>query len=303
MKKINALLSVAFVVLTACQPQDVSLAPANSNGGNVSGNSANSSGNDYNQLIAYSIDRQVEAVFLLKAALNSDYALSQKLDVSKNSQAQVTSFKNNAAAKSSYNINFEVSKLEVDANGLVSEVILKNSSSTQSTAMGQVNGKSFEFSAKPLIEYISIQKTANPDEYVVSIDRVDETNHMANGQSFIDLNATFILTWDGLVSSLDKEIKIAPKSLTIDRKGNKKASMRFDPGIKSNLLVKLDSCVSVNGDVEFKQTIKGKQSEEIIITNVKFNDSSMSMTAKQQTYEYTAKDCSTRQVLDVAKLL
>ena len=313
MKKINISISVFYSLtissllllsLQSCQPKDITLNSKLNSNNNSLVTQLNVTESD--KLLSLSMDRQSESMHLIKALLNSKYAESNGLVL----QNEILSTNNqyvmmeNSNISNQYIVNYEVKNLIKDSQGKLVSVVLKNLSGIVLESKGVLKGtKPTDFSSKAMSEYISVQKI-NESEFLVQIDRIDETNSKNDKQTFMDLNLAYSLIWDGSTEALDSELGLKLLSLTVERKGNKTGLIKYDK-IESDLKIKLAECISVNGKITLSQSdeiIKSKMTlPQTSITNISILDSTISIPDRGFTGKTQA--CESRPVVDLTKML
>ncbi len=307
----NALIPMLLmIVIFSCQPKDVTVTrPGNS--GNVNTNSANLSSLEFDKLLSLSLDRQFEAIHLLKAVLNPTYAESKNLKVSKDKSETITIKllnvpkydKKTVRDESFYFVDFEVQALHLDENGKLISLVLKNAPTKTPNSIS-FNAAGADFSSKALNEFISIRVGTTSNEYIINFDRLDDTSSKADRQSNLIVTGVATLTWDGMVESLDQPLRISLNKFYVDRKGNKTGFMRFSSVVSKDLIVELNNCIIVNGNITLTQRINAKTGAFDKISSVNYTDSSLVMTdGTRSTFSYSAKECAHRPIIDFTKLL
>ncbi len=304
-----SLLSV-LLLTTACQPKDSKIETGNANTNN--GLTIQSSDFDSAELLSLTIDRQVEALHLLKALLNPDYAAANKLAVTgelSQTLATVVSAdgkssvhaKAEGSKKFEYGVNYQIIKLEKNEIGAVTEVVLKNNSTVSMQSKG-VNGKT-DVQSKARIELITIKSLSDVNNYSVSIDRLDETNSLAEKKNFINISISYDFKWDGMVDSLNNELIVKTNSFYASRVGTKNTELKYRK-IEANLAVKLDQCISINGSMKLVVDSKDRNLKPTEM-NVVLIDSSFGSTlpANGASLLIEAASCENRPVVDLTKLL
>lgn len=307
--KLVLLMTVSMGFLFSCQPKDVAVARPGSTNANGQA-TASMTSTDYDKMLALSIDRQFEALHIVKSVLNPAYATAHSLQSAVDTNGKVNKLKPTKGPQivkaedynGAYYINYDVQALEFDADGKLSLLILKNvlGSVAESKAVLIRGTTQTDISNKGVNEYIVVKPTTNVGEYSLSVDRYDEMNSKAERQNFFIVSGSSTLTWDGLVASLDQALPMKLTTLNIDRKGYKVGNMKFDSIVSNNLTLTLGDCASVTGNITLTQKIAGK-TPRTIISDFSYIDSSSSMSDGR--YSYKARDCASRPVIDYAKLL
>lgn len=304
-------LAVSSGLLFSCQPKDITLNPKGTNANNASVSTLSSTDSD--KMLALSLDRQAESLHLLKAVMNPAYAEAHGLEIvdgtlrSKNGKVILDA----PTRSSQYVINYQIKKMDLDAKGKLISLLLKNKAGVVSESKGFIKsttpgGKPTDFSIKAMTEFISIDLSANENEYAIEIDRVDETNSKADGKTTLELDMSSSVQWDGTESTLDKDLSVKLLTLSTERRGSKAGSLKYET-IESNLTVKLDDCTSVNGTIKLTQKIdvtdaNGKMTiPKFISSSVVITDSSMSVS--ERGFASAAQACETRPVVDLTKML
>jgi hypothetical protein len=321
--RLNLVLSMTAIatMLVACQPKDVTVlkpgeAMVNSNGSGGA-NSAETS-----KLLAVAIERQFEPIYLLKAILNPQYATEQGLVLITDAitQEQTLSTINNLKIIdtptyfSEYALKYEVQALVKDANGNVTLLLLKNKATEFIQTTGNIktgkkdkNGKDINvnYGSKGKSEFISIKLTTTPGVYALKVARADETNSAADKQNSVVSAVEATFEWDGSVAALDNEVPMKLTTLMIDRLGNKKAILKYDKiTLENPVLVKVGTCVSARGSLTLGVKIIEKGADKMTPpkyteTLINLDDSSMEI----GDFKSPAKDCATRPVIDLTRML
>lgn len=315
----NLVLTMTAVatVLASCQPKDVTINKPGAVSVNTNSTGNNLSGVEINKLLALSLDRQVEPLHLLKAVLNSQYASAHGLMVTIDPVTQVKKLTainslqtfDTAKYSSEYALNYEIQSLSQDINGKLISMVLKNTAGTVNQSKGVIKNtsKGTDYSAKSVTEYVSVLATANANEYTVTSDRVDDSGSAADKQSYIFSSIVSIVTWDGTVAALDSDLPLKISQFKVDRKGANKTGFLSYQEFASTMTVKLDQCISSNGTVTLTQSSVVKGTEKMTPPTYKKVDTVVTVT--DSTYQVgsaftsAAKDCATRPVVDLTRLL
>ena len=320
--RLNILLTMTAVATTlvACQPKDVTITKpgdANVNSKNTGANST-----ELNKLLSVAIERQIEPLYLLKAILNPQYAQSQGLELTTDANTQVTTLSavnglkkiDTPAYSSEYAVRYEIQALVKDANDHLTLLILKNKATEFIQTAGYIktgkkdkSGKEIltNISSKAATEFISIKLTQTPGVYSVEVARSEETNSAADKKNSIMSAIVSTIEWDGSIAALDNDIPMKLKALKVDRIGYKNASLKYDQITTADpILVKVGTCLSATGSVTLGVKIVDKKADKM--TPVKFNNTVVNLNDSSieiGLFESVAKDCATRPVVDLTRML
>jgi hypothetical protein len=321
--RLNILLTMTAVATTlvACQPKDVTITKpgdANVNSKNTGANST-----ELNKLLSVAIERQIEPLYLLKAILNPQYAQSQGLELTTDANTQVTTLSavnglkkiDTPAYSSEYAVRYEIQALVKDANNNLTLLILKNKATEFIQTAGYIktgkkdkSGKEIltNISSKAATEFISIKLTQTPGVYSVEVARSEETNSAADKKNSIMSAIVSTIEWDGSIAALDNDIPMKLKALKVDRIGYKNASLKYDQITAADpILVKVGTCLSARGSVTLGVKIVDKKADKM--TPVKFNNTVVNLEDSSieinESFSSAAKDCATRPVVDLTRLL
>ena len=320
--RLNILLTMTAVATTlvACQPKDVTITKpgdANVNSKNTGANST-----ELNKLLSVAIERQIEPLYLLKAILNPQYAQSKGLELTTDANTQVTTLSavnglkkiDTPAYSSEYAVRYEIQALVKDANDHLTLLILKNKATEFIQTAGYIktgkkdkSGKEIltNISSKAATEFISIKLTQTPGVYSVEVARSEETNSAADKKNSIMSAIVSTIEWDGSIAALDNDIPMKLKALKVDRIGYKNASLKYDQITTADpILVKVGTCLSATGSVTLGVKIVDKKADKM--TPVKFNNTVVNLNDSSieiGLFESVAKDCATRPVVDLTRML
>lgn len=321
--RLNLVLSMTAVatLLVACQPKDVTVLKPGETMVNSNGSGGANSA-ELNKLLALSLDRQIEPLYLLKAILNPQFAADQGLILNTDATTQVSTLTTVSSLKvltapgyySEYALKYEVQALDKDANGQLTLLVLKNKATEFIQTAGYIktgkkdkNGKDINtnYSSKSMSEFISIKLTSAPGVYSVEVARAEETNSAADKKNYVVSAIVSTIEWDGSVAALDNDVPMKLTALKIDRLGNKNAFLRYDQiTAAAPILVKIGTCLSATGSVTLGVKVIEKGADKMTPpkynnTTVDLNDSSVQI----GNFSSPAKECTTRPVVDFTRLI
>ncbi len=321
--RLNILFTMTAVatVLVGCQPKDVTITKRGD--ANVSSNSTGANPIELNKLLSVALERQIEPLYLLKAVLNPQYAQSQGLELTTDVNTQVTTLSavnglkkiDTPAFSSEYSVKYEIQALVKDANGNLTLLILKNKATEFIQTVGSIKtGKKDKSGQEILVgasskagsEFISIKLTENPGIYSVEVARAEEINSKADKKNSVVSSIVSTIEWDGSLAALDNDVPMKLKALKVDRIGFKNTSLKYDQITTVDpILVKIGSCLSATGSVTLGVKIVDKKADKM--TPVKFNNTVVNLKDSSieinESFLSAAKDCATRPVVDLTRML
>lgn len=302
--------TVLFSVFS-CKPRDVSMLP-NRSGNSASVNAKTSKDNEYKMTI-HAVERQVEALHLVKAILNTDYMNQKSLAINDEngipvlrSKKKFIETKNNDFINR-IGTNYEIINVSFNENGSLRSLILKNTqldTVRDSVELRENGKKKVDINFEPINKMIAVYQASNQtNEYTIQITRVDKTNTKANGATNLTLNTTSIIEWSGQAEDLDKDIKISSIQTYLKRDLSDKVAQISDFKItNSSLLVSLkDTCASANGSFAITKMIATKPEATQEEVAVQSKDSSFDI--HDVGYTTLAQPCEIRPIVDLSRLL
>ncbi|MBC7459002.1 MAG: hypothetical protein H7235_12025, partial [Bdellovibrionaceae bacterium] len=135
--------------------------------------------------------------------------------------------------------------------------------------------------------------------------RAEETNSAADKQNSVVSAVEATFEWDGSVAALDHDVAMKLTALMVDRLGNKKAILKYDKiTVENSVLVKVGTCVSATGSLTLgvlvdEAGVAKMTPPKYNNTVINLNDSSMEI----GDFKSPAKDCATRPVIDLTRML
>ena len=304
----------------SCQPKDENLRPVSPS------DTVLMNGTETNQMLALTFDRMAEAIHLLKASVNSDYAAQYNIEIltAQNAKATVTqdisnridisdlviNSKNkgvntNAAELTSKkaNINLSIKRLLTNEDGVMEKfLITKDSADEIKNAGYKYEGKKAnDFSSITLSESVSIQKSAD-GIYNVQVSRIEETSSRKDRTSFVITKINFEMTWSGKLNELGESLKLKLLNLTVERKGYKFGTIKAKAlNSESDILtLNLGQCAALDGSIKLsfaQPSVKGKPVADIVRT-IDIKDSQIIL--DQDDFSSSAADCGGRPVVDLS---
>ena len=334
MKNIGSGLLVALIsmLVFACQPKDEKLQrqtnTVNNNG--APGAVTDMNAQELNQLLALNFDRMAEAVHLLKATLNPDYAalyniavtdpkgqksvitkaLSNRVDLSNLnvlSTKNETNTKDKAPTVKNANLNLTVRRLLTDEDGTVLQFVAVKEVSDEIRNAGYIYDAKkapVDFSAVTQTEFVSVQQI-EAGRYSVKVARGEDVSSKKDSNSLMITRLSFELSWSGKIMDLDEVLKVKLLALDITRKGNKRGFLCLKADAAVNEVgLKLSDCVSLNGDVKvaIKQPKKDNKEQPDLIKTVRISDSTVKID-EDKAFLSPAISCSGRPVVDLTRML
>ncbi|MFZ3231614.1 MAG: hypothetical protein WA160_15505 [Pseudobdellovibrio sp.] len=303
--KMGLLVVVVNFALFSCAPKDDKLVRPDT--GFVKTNATPTS-DEAVKLLFISIDRSVEALHFLKAALNNDYAIQKKIDVFNVDQKDlilkkqflITSEKvENDISNQSAQINL-ISTIELEVDQTIKSVVIQdiNVPVVQPQKEAAPADKQTTRSVKNMNKIILVTKSAQPGFYDLEINSLDETNSKENGNGMSNTFAKFTIAWDGKAESLMKDIVITSGLFGHNKYGVTKFIAK---SVSVNLIVSLSAeCASVNGTISLTSSGKPEKNKQNEIYQIQIQDSSIKV--QNKTLGMQAAQCSLRPVVDLRKL-
>ena len=314
----------------ACQPKDDKLQRQTTTNGGTGTQDATAgsdmTGQELNQLLALTFDRMSEAVHVLKATLNPEYAVKYNIIVSDQkdqksvinkdlnnrvdlSDLKIVSVKNETNTKDkgpttkNTNFNLNVRRLLTDENGTVLQFLAVKEVADEIRNTGYIYDAKkapVDFSSVTQTESLSIQQI-EPGRYAVKVSRGDDVSSKKDSNSLMITRLAFEFLWSGKIVDLDGDLKLKLGSIDLARKGNKRGFLNLTADTTSNgLILKLGDCASLDGLV--KISIKQAKNTPDLVRNVQVNDSTIKF-EEEKSFESKAISCAGRPVVDLTRML
>lgn len=306
-------LTLSAVILTAslfsCAPKDDKLQSAN--GGNVNVQTLNieSDKAEAARYLGVSLDRAFEGLALLKSVLNPEYAVLQKVSVSSDKfEPDVLDMNTGSYLEGTQNgqfsgrINYAIEKLEKDQEGKVTTLILKSENMKLETKHFKESSQKGPFvSSNNMTDRIVISKGVRERSYVLTIEKTEELGLSKNTTAYSNTQIKMEFAWDGSSEMLNEAVNVTALRINARMHGARTgAIMLKDTNV--NLAVKLDSCVSADGELNIVRDgkiPKGQKPMDQQVTLVKIEDSSLTI---EQAFS-KALPCDIRPRVDLTRFL
>lgn len=328
------LLSVFAFGAYSCQPRDVELGGgavskfARDGKGGSKSDANLMSNKELNNLVVVSVERTSEALHLLKASLNPQYAKKNSLlkspaeieptsnelpdvlletvlakpvkdkkdDPSSPTTPAVADLKPGFIKKdfSELQLSYKIVDLSYDLSGRLSRLTLMKNNFGKSYAKG-FNASKDDFNATAMMDHITIRRGTEENTFIGKIDRDDDANSKVDRKSTISSQINFKFSWDGQVSSLDQALAITFLEMKIKRVsegGGKQGELSFKTA-DGYINTLLQDCVSLNGELNVKLNTQPM--------HMVFTDSSVQVDSGS--YTSAARACAARPVVDLGRML
>lgn len=308
-------LTLSTVILTtslfSCAPKDDKLLAGGRNGGsgdvqtlNIEGDKAESA-----RYLAVSLDRAFEGLALLKSVLNPEYASLQKVAVSSDKfEPDVLDINTGSYLESdlkgqfSGRINYAIEKLEKDQDGKVVTLVLKSENMKLETKHFKESSQKGPFiSSNNMSDRIVISKGVRERSYVLTIEKTEELGLAKNTTAYSNIQIKLEFAWDGSSEMLNEAVKVTALRVNARMHGARTGAITLKD-VNPNLTVKLDSCLSANGELNIvrdSKILKGQKPSVLPVTVVKLEDSSL--TIENSTSK--ALSCDVRPRVDLTRFL
>lgn len=307
------LLSVVFV-FSSCQPKDIDLRGAQA-ANQFSGKDPKASimsASESNTILAVTMERAFEPLYLLRAKLDSEFASQQDLKVENSTKPadtdelsvgllesviakEGTVLKRNTNTTSS--LSYTIDEFSIDAGGKLRKFVL-NKNIFKETTQKALRGKD-DFKSQSYSEKMTIYPSADENIYVIKLSRTDSTDSKKDKKSLIKTETKIKIIWDGQKSSLNQPLQVLYIEADVKRELNKTGEIKIYDAQPMNLTVQLGSCISINGTFKINTTLDADQ-KMINPDQIVISDSSFEFPSKQKS---TALPCESRPVVDLARLL
>lgn len=333
-KLLMSTMAIVSFLCFACQPKDDKLQRqpiTNGTGAQQSSTSSDMNSQEINQLLALNFDRIAEAIHILKASVNPEYAskynivalgnnnrqsvitkdLNNRVDLSDLrvvSTKNETNTKDKAPTTKNANLNLNVRRLLTDENGTVIQFVAVKEIPEEIRNAGYVyDGKKnpVDFSSITQTESLSIQQV-EPGLYAVTVSRGEDVSSKKDSNSLMITRLAFDFSWSGKIVDLDVVNKVTLKSLNISRKGNKRGFINLMAAgpAENEIGLKLDECASLNGAVKVFIAQPKQNGKDVapLVRTVRLVDSTLKID-EEAAFESKAIMCSGRPVVDLTRML
>lgn len=315
---ISAIILTTF--LFSCAPKDDKLPPKPGNNVNPQSNDSTMNQTELHKLTFLTFDRTFEAIALLKAALNPQYAEQLKLTVGELAQVDdvtgdsakllknIASSTTIATAEAWFvtQMNYQIEEMRFNDDGEFVKLSLKSNDTTEIVNQGflATNGRPIDFKTVTMADRIVIRKSNKKDLYSLEVLRVEAADSKKDKSSVINSQIKALFAWDGQIESLDNEIAVTALQFKVVRTGQKKGALTLK-ALTTNLSVKLNQCVSVFGDMVLtSDVIAPKETKPSVpkgAFQVSVKDSSVEI--PQEKFKSKAQPCESRPLVDLTRML
>lgn len=308
-------LTLSTVILTtslfSCAPKDDKLLTGGRNGGSGDVQTLNieSDKTESAKYLAVSLDRAFEGLALLKSVLNPEYASLQKVAVSSDKfEPDVLDINTGSYLESdlkgqfSGRINYAIEKLEKDQDGKVVTLVLKSENMKLETKhFKDASAKGSFISSNNMSDRIVISKGVRERSYVLTIEKTEELGLAKNTTAYSNIQIKLEFAWDGSSEMLNEAVKVTAVRVNARMHGARTGAITLKD-VNPNLTVKLDSCLSANGELNIVRDgkiPKGQKPAEAKATLVKIEDSSLTI----ENSISKALSCDIRPRVDLTRFL
>lgn len=295
--------------LFSCAPKDDKIltganSPANLQTLNIESDKAESA-----RYLAVSLDRAFDALALLKSVLNPEYAAQQSISVTTDKfETDVLDMNTGSYLESktsgqfSNSLNYAIEKLEKDQDGKVTTLVLKSENMKLETKHFKDSSLKGSFvTSNNVFDRIVITKGVRERSYVAVIEKNEELSLAKNTVAYSNAQIKMEFAWDGSSEMLNDAIKVTAIRINA-RMSNARTGAIILKDLSPVLSVKLDSCISANGELNIVRdgkVLKGETPAAQTATLVKLEDSSLTMEKASS----PAQACSSRPRVDLTRFL
>lgn len=293
--RILSLISLSLLIFS-CEPKDQKLVRPALPSNPTSQGAADGKYDNY-KYVSVLIDREVEALHLLKALTNPEYAaahglkfqdmiLSSELIVSKIGEKTQTT-----------QINYLV-QLELNQDQSLRSVILTENSTNQMKEFLQLkmDSKSPELEITNTRKMIVIKKLEADSQYLVTVTTSDFLK-MLGVSGFAENTAKFIAT------ALKENGDFAINEMILSHFRGGVPAANFAMKTKaSSLVISLNECSNLNGTLSLESVELNAKSLPLYANNFKYTNSKVEVEAGKTKATFEAGDCSTRPIVELRKL-
>lgn len=307
-------LTLSTVILTAslfsCAPKDEKILTGG-NGGSVNVQTLNIEADktEAARYLGVSLDRAFEGLSLLKAVLNPEYSAQQKVSVSSDKfEPDVLDMNTGSYLEGSQSgqfasrINYAIEKLEKDQDGKVTTLVLKSENMKLETKHFKDSSQKGVFvSSNNMTDRIIISKGVRERSYVLTIEKTEELGLAKNTTAYSNTQIKMEFAWDGSSEMLNDAVKVTALRINARMHGARTGAITLKD-VNPTLTVKLDSCVSANGELNIVRDgkiPKGQKPTVQPVTVVKLEDSSVTIDASSS----KALSCDLRPRVDLTRFL
>lgn len=288
--------------LFSCQPSDVNMSGSKNTVTDVKSLSIE----NQNKMIAVGLERQIEALQLIKASLDSQYAQELQLVMTetdgqtylKSKNSKLT-WKNNVITNDA-SISFQITDKRLNADGSLKSLILKKTQGEDLKSQGIIftdNRKTdfVEFTTTHIIQ-------ATPDTdgfYVIETMRSSDTSSRFEKQTTHLLDSRLKVKWNGQISTLNSALEIQDLKMYLTKKGA--ANGRLSLVSQSSALnISLNSCTSINGNLQYDVDNKIAKVEARTLQNLNVQDSTFTF---EDGMISVAQGCESRPWVDLTRFI
>ena len=306
-------LTISSVILTtslfSCAPKDDKILSGGANAANLQTLNIEKNKDESAKYLAVSLDRAFEGLALLKTVLNPEYATVQQVKIAANEfEPDVLDFNTGSYLESevkgqfSGRLNYAIEKLEKDQDGKVTTLVLKSENSKLEMKHSKDNsGKGAFVTSNNMNDRIVITKGVRERSYVLTIEKTEELSLAKNSLAYSNIQIKLEFAWDGSSEMLNEAVKVQAVRINARMHGARTGAIMLKD-VNANLSVKLDSCVSANGELNIVRdgkTLKGEKPTVLPVTVVKIEDSSLTI----EDAVSKAQDCAIRPRVDLTRFI
>lgn len=313
--KLTPLIIVAMGVV-ACAPKDQKMTAGGNT--NVTQQSAPMSAVEHNKLLAVTLDQMTLPVVILNAFLNpqlaekhgliveeaeiSDDVSSKKITLIRSKETLIK--KANQLFSFENAINYQVESLQRNEEGQLIELVLKSNDSIRLESKGVLKGakRPTDFLSNNLTERINLTLQPKTNEWLVVMNKIEETNSFRDRQTFINSQIKFKFEKIEGTSNF-QEVKIKAVKLNVSRRGAKSGGFTLVDK-NAQLTIKLsEQCASLNGGLQQTRVVGRTKTDPgtEVTTHYELKDSSLNILEDQ--FLLPAQACESRPLVDWSKML
>lgn len=306
-------LTVSLAILTtsffSCAPKDEKILTGANNSANVQTLNIESDKSEAARYLGVSLDRAFEGLALLKSVLNPEYAAQQKISITADKfETDVLDMNTGAYLESktsgqfANNLNYAIEKLEKDLDGKVISLVLKSENmKLESKHFKDGSLKGAFVSSNNMVDRIVITKGVRERSYILMIEKTEELGLAKNTTAYSNTQIKMEFAWDGSSEMLNEAVKVTALKVNARMLGARTGAINLKDA-NPNLTVKLDSCISANGELNIVRdgkVLKGEKPAILPMTLVKLDDSSLVIDKASS----AAQACSLRPRVDLTRFL
>lgn len=294
--RLISLISLSFLVFS-CEPKDQKLArPALPTNPSVQGADANAKYDNYKYVLLL-IDREVEALHLLKAVTNPEYAAAKGFKVEGNRLSSEAVVLKNGEVTQSVKMSYLV-QLDLNDDQTVKSIILTEdkNSPIEETLQLKADSKNPELTMKNTSKMVVFQKLEAEGQYLVTVTASDTLN-LLGVSGFTENTAKFIAT------ALKENGDFAISNMSVSHfRGGIPASNFAMKTKSSSLVLTLGECSSLSGALSLESVELSAKSLPLYANDFKYTNSKVEVTAGKTKVAIEPNECSTRPVVDLKKI-